>query len=174
MSRATITYTRLQVYAPPNTAGTFVIGANRVGDALTAAGISMIWDDITADLTRLSVVRGGAADRVLTSMDVGILTATFLNLPDGPLAPGRKVRLVTTDDDTKLFSGRVFDIKEDQRRPTPSSPLGDVFTTVTVVDPVQTAANTTVKGAIAPAGWETFADRIARLLAGAGLEGEVV
>lgn len=159
MTTPALAFITLQIEAPP-IARSFILGRNRVGDPLTAAGVTVTWHDVTGQATEISIGRGGNLDGVTVALDVGVLTARFANLTTpAALAPNRPVRLLLNADSEPLFTGRILDLAATFDK------AGNEITTLIGVDSIREVSNTKVAGVTSPGGWEPWADRITRLCA---------
>lgn len=136
------------------------------------------WEPITSRANRITTRRGGSQDTISNTLEVGTLTITLVDPPTNRIRPSTPIRVRSLTDDTALFTGEVADMFTETRRDV--AEFGAVsrrFTTITAVDAVRHLANTMRYGAVVggtnddetPRTYETFEQRIERLLRSTGL-----
>lgn len=147
--------------------GVFVLDVSQLngGDHLADTDENGLeWVDVTGDATSVNVRRGGSRDGITTTIEPGILNASFVDALDpavDPVAyrPGLACRLKTSSG-AVLYTGRTtsFVARDEKRTKTR-------FVTMAAVDAVATLANTPRHGVAARTNeGEPWRDRINRLM----------
>lgn len=147
--------------------GGFVLGRSFLDqNDLGEGDEELVWLTFTGAVTSIGSKRGGKRAGVVNTMDVGTLNITLkdsgdpLDTPD--MRPNTPVRLRSKVIDRPLFTGAISDIDQTF---TLDKATGKIITltTIVAVDAIQSHANTTRSGAIAPGGFERWESRISRL-----------
>lgn len=149
----------LEVIGP--TSG-FVVGGSHVGDPISLATDTVTWLPYLSNAYNITTRRGGTNDSLLTSPEVGTLTASFVDRHgaagmgnDLNIKPNVPVRLML--DGEPIFTGTGSDVVTSEAK------NGDTYVTFVNVDSVASLANTKRYGAIAPGDSELWPARIRRL-----------
>lgn len=149
--------------AAPSTG--LALSFGRLGtDKLSATATT--WTTYLGSALDVSIRRGGKRQGVSTSIDVGTMTMTLLNVgdprTDAAVRPNTSIRVRSKATGAAIFTGRILDVNMAHRRNNVTGKF-DRYITLTAVDSVTAHANTKRYGAIAPADHETFEQRISRL-----------
>lgn len=149
--------------------GGFILGRSQLNvDDLGDGDDELQWQPYLGSATGCTFRRGGKRSGVVNTMDVGTLNVTLKNAGDPSTEPNMipgtpvRVRFVGSDEESTLFTGAISDIDMNSVLDKRTRSLVN-FVTIQSVDAVQQHANTTRYGAIAPAGYERWEARIARL-----------
>lgn len=154
----------VEVMAP---SGGFILGRSRLDvDNLGDGDEELQWQPYLAEATTVGCERGGKRAGVVNTMQVGTLVITLKNAgtpdTDPGMTPNTPIRFKAKGDGRPFFSGAISDIDMEHRIDKRTGQI-DTFVTIAAVDAVQQHANTNRYGAIAPAGFERWEERIARL-----------
>lgn len=141
------------------------LSTGRLGaDSLSATATT--WTTYLGSALDVSIRRGGKRQGVSTSIDVGTLTMTLLNVgdprTDAAVRPNTAIRVRSRATGAAIFTGRILDVNMAHQRNKVTGNF-DRYITLTAVDSVTAHANTKRYGAIAPNDHETFEQRINRL-----------
>lgn len=143
----------------------FVLDMSLLGDSLGSGEIIQAWRSHIEDSTLIHIFRGGTRTGLGLRTDVGLATIVLYNAEDpldgSTLSPGQAIRI--TSDGEAIFTARIADIASSYRR---SPTRGDLTPVVEITanDAVAIHASTMRFGARPPLGYETFEERIQRLL----------
>jgi hypothetical protein len=155
---------RVEVLAPQ---GGFILGRSLLGvDDLGNGDEEIQWTNYLPVARNATIQRGGKRAGVVQTMDVGTLNISLVNAgdpaDDPAITPNTPIRLVAVQGGNALYTGTVGDIDVTYSL---DKATGETSTFVQIVasDAVQQHANTTRYGSIAPAGYERWETRIARL-----------
>lgn len=142
----------------------FVVGRSLVGDPISLATDTVEWLPYLANAYTISARRGGTNNSLLTSPEVGTLTAAFMDRSGGDdltsdlnIKPNAPIRLLLDGD--PIFTGTGSDVVTSEHK------NGDATITLVSVDSVASLANTKRYGAVAPGDSELWPARIRRLSA---------
>lgn len=147
--------------------GGFILGRSRLGvDDLGDGDEELQWTNYLPVARAATIQRGGKRSGVVQTMDVGTLNISLVNAgdpeDDAAMTPNTPIRVVVAGTDDPLYTGIVSDIDLTYSFDKSTGEMNS-FVSVVAADAVQQHANTTRYGAIAPAGYERWEARIARL-----------
>lgn len=165
----TTDHLRLLIERP--TPGAFTLNTSPLGGpAPLADGSGAEWHDVLPVVTGEVVARrGGRAEAGALSVEVGTLTATLLDVPDGYARVGQRIILGRRSgpftDDVPLFTGRITTVYVVELQD--ASGAWHTHTSLTAVDAVADLVGVTRYGAVVENGQaaETLDRRVNRLLA---------
>jgi len=174
----------LEVLVPPADTEAFLLDESELNTAtLGTRAAALEWVPILNRATGVATRRGASQDSATASIDVGTLSITLLGevAADLRIRPSTPIRLRDTTAGVTLFTGEVADLSTTHERDlSGGTATTRSRTTIAAVDVVQRVANTMRYGAVVgdtgddtPRTYETFEQRIDRLLGRTGLPYEV-